>query len=213
MGGFNSGRNGGKNCTTDMRPLDVRRLQRSDCLRPGLSFDWSWTRGGKTTATIHIHIDSRHNAALTYRSRAYGGEWVDRAYSVGLTWTDCHYGGQRAWWRCPALGCGRRVAVLYGGSIYACRRCHQLAYKSQRETADDRATRRANKLRERLGWEAGILNGEGGKPKGMHWATFERLKARHDVAVYRSLQGLADRLGLLDGRLQGINARVDVLGF
>jgi len=104
-------------------------------------------------------------------------------------------------WRC-----------VYGGSIYACRRCHQLAYKSQRETADDRATRRANKLRERLGWEAGILNGEGGKPKGMHWATFERFKARHDVAVYRSLQGLADRLGLLDGRLSGINARVDALG-
>jgi hypothetical protein len=37
--------------------------------------------------------------------------------------------------------------------------------------------RRANKLRERLGWEAGIFDGPEGKPKGMHWQTFERLSA------------------------------------
>ncbi len=24
-------------------------------------------------------------------------------------------------------------------------------------------------------WEPGILNGHGGKPKGMHWRTYERL--------------------------------------
>jgi hypothetical protein len=38
------------------------------------------------------------------------------------------------------------------------------------------ASTRADKLRKRLGWEAGILNGDGGKPKGMHWKTYQRLK-------------------------------------
>ena len=39
------------------------------------------------------------------------------------------------------------------------------------------AARKADRLRDKLGWEPGILNGNGIKPKGMHWRTFERLKA------------------------------------
>jgi hypothetical protein len=68
---------------------------------------------------------------------------------------------------------GRRVAILYAGGIFACRCCYQLAYASSREDAGGRATRRADRLRARLGWEPGILNGEGGKPKWMRWRTFE----------------------------------------
>jgi hypothetical protein len=51
---------------------------------------------------------------------------------------------------------------------------------SSRECAGDRAARRAERLRARLGWEPGILNGEGGKPKWMRWRTFERLAAEYD---------------------------------
>lgn len=32
----------------------------------------------------------------------------------------------------------------------------------------------------------------------MHWRTFERLKAEHDVLVGESLAGMAKRFGLLD---------------
>ena len=86
---------------------------------------------------------------------------------------------------CPAAGCGRRVAILYGGGIFACRHCHQLAYFSSREDAGDRAARRrAERLRARLGWEPGILNGEGGKPKWMRWRG-------------RSVQAVALKFGLL----------------
>ena len=119
-------------------------------------------------------------------------------YPVYLDWSDCHLGGRRAWFRCPACGCGRRVAVLYGGSIFACRHCHRLAYDSQRERWDDRLTRRADKIRQRLGWEPGILNGHGDKPKGMHRRTYERLVAQHDAYVEASLSGLALRLGLFE---------------
>ena len=97
-------------------------------------------------------------------------------YPVPIEWTPCNYGGWRAWFRCPAAGCGRRVALLFlNGGIFACRQCGKLVYASQREHDTDLAIRRADKIRERLGWEPGILNGEGFKPKGMHWRTFERL--------------------------------------
>ncbi len=53
-------------------------------------------------------------------------------------------------------------------------------------------------LPSKLGWEPGISNGGGIKPKGMHWRTFERLKTEHDALVGESLAGMAKRFGLLD---------------
>ena len=98
---------------------------------------------------------------------------------------------------CPPAGCERRVAVLYGGKIYACRHYHQLTYKTQREQAHDRAGSKADELLDRLGWEAGILNGNSDKPKGMYWAVFERLEARHDALVNQTLAGVIAKFGLL----------------
>lgn len=210
MGGFNSGRHGGKSCTGDKLALDVRRLQRDGFLKPGLSFGWTWTRRGEKVGNIDIRTDT-DRVILNYRQRPNGGEWQDMEYPVRLAWTPCNYGGQRVWWLCPAVGCGRRVAVLYGGAVFACRHCHRLAYRCQREAPDDRATRRADKLRDRLGWEAGILNGEGGKPKGMHWKTYWRLKASHDEHVHRALAGMAAKLGLSMQRLDGINELADAI--
>jgi len=54
----------------------------------------------------------------------------------------------------------------------------------------------AERLRARLGWEPGILNGEGGKPKWMRWRTFERLAAEHDNFVGGSLAEMALRFGV-----------------
>ena len=93
------------------------------------------------------------------------------------------------------MGCGRRLAILYGGGIFACRYCHRLAYASSREDMSDRTMRRADRLRERLGW--GIANGHGDKPKWMRWRTFERLTEQHDQLVAQSFSPLASRFGLL----------------
>lgn len=128
-------------------------------------------------------------------------------YPVRLDWTNCTLGGRRAWLLCPARGCGRRVALLYigGAGIFACRHCYKLAYASQRERPDDRAARRADRIRDRLGWGAGILNGEGDKTKGMHWRTFERLVAQHDAHVEAALAGMVRRLGSAGRGLVGID--------
>jgi ribulose bisphosphate carboxylase small subunit len=39
-----------------------------------------------------------------------------------------------------------------------------------------------------LGWKPGIAHPDGPKPKGMHWKTFNRMKAKHDFHV-RSILG------------------------
>jgi hypothetical protein len=205
MGGYNSGRRGGKRTTDEMHILDIRKIERAGLLKPGCSFGWQWARGGDKIASINMRTDT-DRVTLTYRSRTNGGEWQDMNYPVYLAWTNCNYGGQRAWWLCPAVGCGKRVAVLFGGKVYACRHCHQLAYPTQRQQAHDRACNRADTIRKRLGWEAGILNGNGGKPKGMHWRTFARLQAAHDAHVNQSLAGMAAKMGMAMGRFEAIKA-------
>jgi len=136
-----------------------------------------------------------------YRHQRGDGEWKSENYPVRVEWTGCTFGGRRAWFLCPAQGCGRRVAILYSGGIFACRHCYKLAYACQRENADDRAMRRADNVRQQLGWGAGIANPKGGKPKGMHWATFARLSAKQDAFAWVATVGSARRLGLLNGRL------------
>ncbi|WP_245537399.1 hypothetical protein [Thiocystis violascens] len=133
-------------------------------------------------------------------------------YAVPLDWTNCTYGGSRPWFLCPATGCGRRVAKLYlgGSGVFACRHCYRLAYDCQRETDDDRATRRAETIRQRLDWEAGILNLPGRRPKGMHRRTFERLKHQHDRFVSALIAGMASRLRLVEKGLGGLLDDLDV---
>ena len=201
MGSSSSGNHGGKRTTSEMRSLDVRKLQRDGLLTPERSVSLTWSRNGKPEATIDMQVDS-DRVSLDYRQRDRGGEWQAMNYPVRLAWTPCTYGGQRAWWLCPAVGCGRRVAVLYGGSVFACRHCQRLAYKSQRETPNDRAYRRANNLRDRLGWVPGVIHGAGVKPKGMHWRTYWRLRAIHDANVMQTLAGMSAKLkkmGLYSG--------------
>ena len=204
MGGTSSGRRwhyGAKDTTGDYRAIDVRDWKRDGLLTPGQAFNLQWVRNGEVDGSIQVHTEPGR-VILTYRHSRGGEEWKVERYPVQLDWSACNFGGERPWFLCPARGCGRRVAILYGAGIFACRNCHQLAYPSQRETWDDRAARRANKIRERLGWKQGILNPKGwSKPNGMHWRTFERLNKEHDAFVSVSLVGIAERLNLLGGSL------------
>jgi hypothetical protein len=141
---------------------------------------------------------------IDYRYKVSGGDWVPVNYPVMLEWTACTLGGRRAWFICPAKGCGRRVAILYSGAIFACRHCNKLAYACQREKDDDRAMRRADTIRRRLGWCAGIANPPGEKPKGMHWRTYNRLLRECTMFALASWAGIEKRLGLLRRRIDGM---------
>ncbi|MCU7871346.1 MAG: hypothetical protein KZQ91_01240 [Candidatus Thiodiazotropha sp. (ex Lucinoma borealis)] len=201
MGGMGSGRHwhcGAKDSTNDYRSIDVRRWKRDGLLAPHQSFAWQWSRSGEMTASMEVRTEP-DRLFLTYRHRNGTDDWKKENYPIYLDWTECNLGGERPWFICPAHSCGRRVAILYGGGIFACRHCHQLAYPSQREVDYDRAARRANKIRARLGWKQGVLNPKGWrKPKGMHWSTFERLNKEHDAFVQFSLEGIANLLNIPD---------------
>ena len=199
MGGVGSGRHWqpGANTTDDYRSLDIRWLKREGLLEPGISRRITWSSGGEVTGLISILSEPGH-VILDYRHRYRGGEWQPQLYPVHLDTTPCHMGGERLWFLCPARGCSRRVAILYGGAIFACRQCHQLIYPSQREPNRHRAIRRAERIREKLGWPPGIIEGgDWGKPKGMHWRTYERLCREHDALSDRAMLGVMKHLNRL----------------
>lgn len=194
MGGFGSGqRLCSKGTTSGRVRLDVRWIQRQGYLMAGRSANLGWTRNGNEIASIQFRAESDH-VSLNYRTRQNDGEWAQMNYSVPIEWTPCNYGGQRAWFLCPTQGCGRRVAILFGGSVFACRNCYALAYECQRENGYDRAIRRADAIRNRLGWNTGIANPIGDKPKGMHWRTYNRLLTEYSAFTHTSLVGLSERV-------------------
>jgi hypothetical protein len=129
-------------------PLDVRQLARDRLLVAG---DWAtvnWHRGGELTGTVEVAVSHSDSQAITlhYAVRAGAGRWEPLQERIPLTSTPCHCGGERVWFVCPS--CGGRRAVLYGlGGRFRCRACHDLAYRSMRELAWDRAARRTDKLR------------------------------------------------------------------
>jgi hypothetical protein len=187
MGGYGSGQRwSSKNTTSSYLRLDIRRLQRRECLKPGRSFGWQWTLNDKSYGDIRIRSEVAR-IVLSYRHHSRSEDWQSKEYPVLLTQTPCHFGGLRQWFLCPARGCGRRVAVLYGGEIFACRTCHQLVYESQREEPHNRVLSRAQGLHVRLGGTGAVADGLPPKPKGMHRPTYERL-----ASLFLRLEGTMD---------------------
>jgi len=199
MGGIGSGRRcwhfNAKTTTSDYFPIDVRELKREGLLAPHQSFQSQWLRKGKVVESVRIHtgVDM---LVLSCRYRSRGDDLNDDVYPIFLRSTPCTLGGNRPWFICPVRDCGRRVAILYGGRIFACRQCYQLVYQSQRDPDYDRAARRADRIRKKLRWEPGIFNDRGWRPKAMHWSTYKRLTAQHDAFVRVSMIGIARRFNI-----------------
>ena len=178
MGGWGSGRKGGSDTTEGYRKLDVRKLQRESVLDRRYAFSWQWLRNNEVFASINIRPED-DRILLDYRTRNRGyGEWTPMDYAVAIERTPCHFGGERVWFRCPAVRCSRRVAVLYGAKYFVCRQCNRLAYPSQRQTRIDRATNRAYVLRESV-CDWGTIFEPLFRRKGIHRKTFERIALKY----------------------------------
>jgi hypothetical protein len=194
MGGYRSGRRyhyTSKDTVDGLTHLDVNPLNRKGYLCPGSRFVCSWTRNGEPAGWVTGETTAGL-LWLRYRVQSHGGEWESVEQPTPLEWTPCRYGGRRAWFRCPAAGCGRRVAKLYGaGKYFLCRKCYDLTYESQREHWGHRALRRAQNIRMRLGGSANMLEPFPAKPKRMHWRTYERLCDRACEAEHAELAYLA----------------------
>jgi hypothetical protein len=193
MGGFGSGRwgwHGAKTDTDGLLRLDVRFLARQGYLDPNTSGAYSvaWSRGDRPAGDILVRYDATRpgELVLDYRVRVGEGDpWEPVRETVPLDSSPCRYGGERPWFLCPR--CLGRRAVLYGvGDRFRCRACHDLAYSSTREGADERNRRRADELRRRIGCKRGPFSVPL-KPKGMHWRTFERIVAEINAREYDAL--------------------------
>jgi hypothetical protein len=196
MGGFGSGRY--FNCsikdTVYKYPnLDIREIYRGRSLSPGVSFSCEWKHREKIIASIKGTIQ-KDSIIVKY---GYGpkDKYIVKEYAIIIERTKCAFGGMRPWFLCPNVNCGKRVAILYGGEIFVCRHCRKLAYLSQRKDVGDRAARRAEKIRTLMGWEPGILNEIGVKPKGMHWKTFRRLRGKHNEGLHVSMLHVLAKCG------------------
>ena len=196
MGGPGSGqyvRWDTRQLTTDRLALRIRSLRRDGLLLPGYAGTSRWLSGDRIIGSLGFFVrgdGSRASAVrLTYR---HDGKRIQ--YDVPLDWTPCHFGGYRPWFVCPSRGCGRRVAVLYGGTHFLCRHCHQLVHESTRESALFRHTRGLERIRERLGDPGSIFDPFPSKPKGMHWETYWRLQDLAEERRDRAFAALVARL-------------------
>jgi len=194
---------GGRTTCESCKSIDVRRWQREGRLGAGQSFSCSWSRAGLPSGSIGVQTLA-DAVVLAFRHQSWGDtEWQLVEQRVALTWTACHLGGRRPWFSCSAYTggryCGRRVAVLYlAGKLFACRRCHGLAYESQQESLWCRGLGRAQKIRMQLGGSPNPLEAFPDRPKGMHRKTYDRRRRAHDLAEQKGLMGamqFVDRLG------------------
>jgi hypothetical protein len=195
-----------KTTISECHSVDVRYLHREGLLKPGRWFSWRWSRAGREMGSIRGVVDSSRlpeSVTLLYRHQSgLGGEWEDVQETVPLTWTACNFGGERPWFICPRVGCGRRVAVLYGlGRYFLCRPCCDLSYESQRENSMYRALHRAQKIRECLGGSANMMEPFPEKPRGMHHETYWRLREEHDEADMKQLLGMREWLDRLERKV------------
>ena len=71
--------------------------------------------------------------------------------------------------------------------MFASRVEHQLGYMSQRETAQDRAFRRARRLRHKIGGGDNLVEPLPWKPKGTRWRTYWHHRAACETAEQTTL--------------------------
>lgn len=182
MGGFGSGGHNKKRSHLEGQPrLSARLLKQRGLLADGLNASMTWhDNWGRQTAAIEVEGGGQQ-VTLSYSVRTNDrSPWRKVVEPVRILRLPRAFGGEQVFLACP--GCHRRVmsiALCVGN--FRCRACHGLTYASSQESKVDRAMRRANKLRRRLGCEPG-LEAAYWRPKHMRWRTFERIDQQIQAA-------------------------------
>lgn len=196
MGGFGSGLQCGsdrKTLAEECMCIDIRILKRNGLLEPMSSGSWRWQNG------CYIDIRTTFGAVELFYKTSYNEQPLESVYiKARLSWTRCNYGGWRPWFKCPAEGCGRRVAKLYiVRKYFLCRHCCDLAYLSQRESRECRLLDRAQGIYHRLGANSRDDLWSVPKPKRMHRTTYDRLIRRAEELELDSLRAYGIRYRLI----------------
>lgn len=196
MGGYGSGRQGGKATVEGCRSLklNVNRVTRAvrSALRDlpegrGLTAGpsvWSWTAPGETVlcarVLVTLRLDHwRGEARLQFDVDHWSRKTGPQDQVVQMETTPCRYGGRRWWWLCPVTW--RRCATLYlpnGGTRFLSRGpgAYRLAYASQNSGPLERSHGRLARVHRKLGGEYdGLYSPLPSRPKWMRHRTYDRL--------------------------------------
>lgn len=184
MGGYGSGRYGGRPTADSCLRIDLAWMLRTERAKDG-ALIWgslSWSGGGKPPGSIGykamMHMPGEERLELSY-ARGKGDEAEQVHQTVRLCHTVPHYGGKRWWMICPYRGI--RVGKLYlppGGDRFASRQAWRLGYHIQRVAQGDRAGERLFRFQRKLGGDQG-LGAFPRRPKGMWHRTWERHLERY----------------------------------
>ena len=179
MGGWNSGRSGGRPTADLSLRIDIARMIRLGQAIPGkhVSGSLGWTCGGEHSGSISYRadmIDCYFSKLTLNYTRGSGDNKESVEQIVRLAFTEPHFGGKRWWMICPFRSI--RVGILYlpnGGDRFASRKAWRLGYHCQRVAHRDRPFEKLFRLQKKLGsdqgWEAGLR-----RPKGMWLRTYHK---------------------------------------
>ncbi|WP_140872866.1 hypothetical protein [Sphingomonas oligophenolica] len=158
MGGYNSGRWGGRPTVDQSHSVDLPLMFRRGWIKDhhGSGGTLTWSRGSEQCGSIgytYMLLDD-HDPTLTlnFTRTPNGREPETIKQVIQLAATKPEYGGRRWWMICPANG--MRVATLHlppGGDRFASRKAWRLGYHSQRIAGRDRPFEALFKLQKKLG--------------------------------------------------------------
>lgn len=206
MGGWGSGRHGGRPTADMSKKIDLAWMIRSGKAKQGqwISGQLHWSCGGESAGSISYTANMEDAQDSYLRLQFWRGSGHDREHVeqvIRLIFTEPHYGGRRWWMVCPYKHV--RVAKLYlpnGGDRFASRQAWRLAYQSQRVAYRDRPFERLCRLQKKLGGTQGFENFIR-RPKGMWRRTFDRHLERFEELDARCAAEMAMLVLRLGGRV------------
>ena len=152
MGGWGSGRYGGRPTVDASLRIELPHLRRTGYFKVGhrVSGVLSWSRGGETVGRVSVacRLDPEGESTLEVD---FSHDGTPVSQSIRLEAVPMRFGGYRWFARCPFTY--RRCTTLVlpnGGNRFASVKAWRLSYGSQREDDFGRAHRRIAKAEARL---------------------------------------------------------------
>lgn len=198
MGGFGSGGHNskGRRIVESQYRLDASDMKRRGLCQTGNVSNLFWKGSDSAPGPSLKFVGGEDAITLVYSWKRGDQPWQKHEERVALRHHQRHFGGCETYFICPRCAC--TVKRLYGSGVrYLCRTCHNLVHASTQERPGNRATRKNQKLRRRIGAEIGLGDWIGPKPKGMHRKTFEQISEQIHAAeaeVYDDMLVLLNRM-------------------
>ena len=206
MGGWGSGRYGGRPTADMSKKIDLAWMIRTGRAKPGqwILGSLSWTCGGEPAGWISYSANMEDPYASELKlsfNRGSGESRESVEQRIRLVFTEPNFGGRRWWMICPYKGI--RVGKLYlpnGSDRFASRKAWRLAYQSQRVSHRDRPFEKLFRLQRKLGCDQGY-DSFIRRPKGMWNRTFDRHLERFEELDAQCAAGMAMLVLRLGDRL------------